>query len=405
MDKPIVIIGGGTAGWLTAYYLLRKKNYTNVTIVDSTKIGILGAGEGSTPILKKVFIEKLGLEEKEFISKVNGTKKYGIDFIGWNSNTDYKFTHGFELSAAASYNSYAYHFDATLFANYLKSKTLELGGVHIDKVVTDVRTHTNKVNSIIFSDNTSIDPSFVFDCTGFKRLVIGKALKSSWVSYKDQLLVDSALPFTIKSNNNSEFATTSAIASQNGWTWKIPLQNRFGLGYVYSSNHASEEEIRKEIFESYPNVDIKFGNVIEFESGYYKKVAIGNTIAVGLSTGFLEPLEATSIATTVHQLINLPENLFTEDYQDHYNTTVESLYEQCMLFIRHHYYCNRLDSRFWNDYNKLKLPTKLSQIYSFLDQNTDELTDIIKPEKDLLLFKRKNYELILRQNFHEEKLV
>ena len=405
MDNHVTVLGGGTAGWLTAYYLIKKLNYSNVTVIDSSEIGILGAGEGSTPILKKVYIDQLGLDEKEFTSKVNGTKKYGINFVGWNEDPTYEFIHGFELNGYPGYNSYAYHFDAVLFAKFLKEKTLELGGKHLDKVVKDFTLENSKIKKVIFNDGTDLETSFIFDCSGYNRMIAGGVYNSEWVSYEDQLLVDRALPFSFSTDIASKFANTSAIASEAGWIWEIPLQNRYGCGYVFSSTHATEEDIKKEILLKYSDKELSFGKLIQFKSGYYSKVANHNSVAIGLSTGFLEPLEATSIMTTVQQLIALPTDLFNSNFQEEHNTVVKSLYDQSMLFIRHHYNFSRNDTKFWKDYRELELPDTLIRVYSTVMEIDDNVKEILNPARGLLAFKKNNYQLILLQNFAKKELI
>lgn len=405
MDKAITVIGGGTAGWLTAFFLAKKKNFSNITVIESSEIGILGAGEGSTPILKRTYIDDLGLDENEFISKVNGTKKYGIDFQGWNKDSSYKYIHGFELNGYANSRSYAYHFDAILFAKYLKEKSLELGVKVINKVVQDFTLVDSKIKEIIFTDTCKINTDFVFDCSGFNRLVVDKLYKSEWISFSDQLLVDSALPFTYPTKDTPQFVLTSAIASNSGWIWKIPLQNRVGCGYVFSSKYADEDSVRKEIIFNNQGKEISFGKTFKFEPGYYARVANSNSIAIGLSTGFLEPMEATSIMTSIHQLRSLPDNFIDTEFQEHHNTVVKSLYEQSMLFIRHHYNCSKRETKFWEDYKKLNIPNILFRVYSSVFNENENLEDIINPANGLLLFKKSNYKLILDQNFATKSAV
>lgn len=394
--KKIVVIGGGTAGWLTSFYLIKKYPEYQITTIDSTKIGILGAGEGSTLILKKFLIDTFNLDEDEFISKVNGTKKHGIVFEGWNQKTDYSFIHGFDLNGIENESDYAYHFDAHLFADYLKEKSIELGVSHIDNVVVDFEKQNNKISKLIFKDNTTIDSDFVFDCSGFKRLLIGNHYKSEWISYEDELIVNTALPFTLPPIKQKGLSKTIAKADDFGWIWNIPLQTRTGCGYIFSDEFSSLETIERRIKELYGD-ETKIGNPIKFNSGSYKKVWIENVIAIGLSGGFLEPLEATSIMTVVSQLIKLPKNLFNFEYRKKYNEYVQSLNYQNMMFIRHHYNCSRENTDFWKEYKSKILPNELIQIYN--SHNKENIYDILNIIGNQIVFRQVQYNHIYKNNF------
>jgi flavin-dependent dehydrogenase len=394
--RKVIVVGGGTAGWLTSFFIKKQHPTYQVTTIDSTKIGILGAGEGSTLILRRVLLEHFGFDEDEFISKVNGTKKHGIVFEGWNKKTDYSFVHGFDLDGVENESEYAYHFDAHLFADYLKEKSVEIGVTHIDNVVVDFEKQNNKISKLIFEDNTTIDSDFVFDCSGFKRLLIGNHYKSEWISYEDELIVNTALPFTLPPIKQKGFSKTIAKADDFGWIWNIPLQTRTGCGYIFSDEFSSLETIESRIKELYGD-ETKIGNPIKFESGSYKKVWIENVIAIGLSGGFLEPLEATSIMTTIFQLLKLPNDLFSSHYKEVYNDYVNSLNFQNMMFIRHHYNCSREDTDFWKEYKSKSLPTELIEIYN--SDNKEEIYDILNIIDKQIIFRQTQYNHIHKNNF------
>lgn len=394
--KNIVIVGGGTAGWLSSYYLKKKYSNYNILLIESTSIGILGAGEGGTPNLYLTLIEDFGFDEEEFLKKVNGTKKYGIVFNNWNNN-DHSFVHGFNYDGLES-EGYSYHFDARLFADYLKNKSIECGVNYIDSEILDFGLNDNQLKKIILKNGTQIDTDFVIDCSGFYRMIIGKIYKSKWNSYEDELLVNSAIPFFLKEKNDDIKQRTIAQAIEWGWMWKIPLQNRWGCGYLYNDTIADDEFIKSEIQRLYEGRDIQINKKIKFNSGCYENVWIENCVAIGLSTGFLEPLEATSIMTIIFQLQQLPENIFDYSKRDEYNRKVSKFNHQNMLFIRHHYNCPRNDTKFWEIYMNKEIPNDLKKIYeTFYTSKT--IYDTLDIDDSYLTFNKNQYKHIFYNNF------
>lgn len=385
--KKIVIIGGGTAGWLTALYM--KKYYTeyNITLLESTKLGILGAGEGGTPNLRGLLLGEFGLDESEFLTEVKGTKKYGILFDKWNIDPTHSFVHGFGLDALEDPTEYSYHFDARLFAKYLQKKAVEIGVNHLDNEAQIFLKTGSEISTIVCEDGTEVPVDFLIDCSGFRRLVIGQVYNSPWQSYEEHLKVNAAIPFFVNKPNQDPFQRTVAEAANYGWIWKIPLQHRSGCGYIYDSNLVEEDEIRSEILKAYPQEDIQFNPKIEFKAGCFKQVWIENCIAIGLSGGFLEPLEATSIMTTIFQLKFLPKDLFDYSKREQYNHLTERLNFQNMAFIRHHYNCSREDTIFWKEYRTRELLPELEDIYSEMKQplaSKTPLSSIFKLEKGVM---------------------
>lgn len=395
--KHIVIVGGGTAGWLSAYYLKKKHSNYNILLIESTTIGILGAGEGGTPNLYSTLIEEFGFDEEEFLTKVNGTKKYGILFNNWN-NKEHSFVHGFNYDGLEN-EDYSYHFDARLFADYLKNKSIGCGVKYIDSEILDFELNDdNQLKKIILKNGTQIDTDFVIDCSGFYRMVIGKIYKSKWNSYEDELLVNSAIPFFLKEKNNDIKQRTIAQAIEWGWMWKIPLQNRWGCGYLYNDTMVDDEFIKSEIQRLYEGRDIQINKKIKFNSGCYENVWIENCVAIGLSTGFLEPLEATSIMTIIFQLQQLPENIFDYSERDNYNRKVSKFNHQNMLFIRHHYNCLRNDTKFWENYTNKIIPNDLKKIYKTFYTNKS-IYDTLDIDGSYLTFNKNQYKHIFYNNF------
>jgi tryptophan halogenase len=211
----------------------------------------------------------------------------------------------------------------------------------------------------------TIECDFLFDCSGFKRLILNGVYPGVWESFNGYLTVNSAIPFLIERNDSELFTTTRAVAMKHGWMWMIPLQHRWGCGYVYDDNHITQKEAVLEV-EEFLGHKIVNERVIKFNSGCYKEVWIKNTISIGLSTGFIEPLEATAIMTAIKQLFLLDECFLNTDIKK-YNESMYSMNKENMLFIFYHYICKRDDSDFWKYYkNKLVIPEKL---YELVDDN------------------------------------
>ena len=392
MKKRITIVGGGTAGWLTALHINKLfKGDANITLIESSDIGILGAGEGSVPHLI-TFLENLDIDINEVIEQTNGTHKIGVSFENWNGDgrkymheffsIDTEFTYtdeyfmGFLLNSGKDLNSevaakvlaynnkapidklkkpytgYSIHFDSQLMANFLKKKALERGVKLIDGIVTEIgHNNLNYITALKLESNEIVETDFVFDCSGFKRLIVGKFFESNWVSYKDRLKVNTALPFQLEQSTKYIEPYTKAIAMDYGWVWQIPLQHRIGCGYLFDSTLIDMDSAKDEIRKHF-DTDIEFGNPIKFEAGYYGQTWINNCIAIGLSAGFSEPLEATSLLMTTYSLELLKLNdlkYITQDSIEKYNTTVFQTNADIIDFLQLHYFTKRNDTSFWNE--------------------------------------------------------
>jgi tryptophan halogenase len=419
LKKRITIVGGGTAGWLTALHINKLfKGDANITLIESSDIGILGAGEGSVPHLIN-FLENLDIDINEVIQQTNGTHKIGVSFENWNGDgrkymheffsIDTEFTYtdeyfmGFLLDSGKDLNSevaakvlaynnkapidklkkpytgYSIHFDSHLMANFLKKKALERGIELIDGIVTEIgHNNLNFINALKLESNEIIETDFVFDCSGFKRLIVGKFFESNWISYKDRLKVNTALPFQLEQSKQYIEPYTKAIAMDYGWVWQIPLQHRIGCGYLYDSNlidiDSAKDEIRKHF-----DTDIEFGNPINFEAGYYGQTWINNCIAIGLSAGFSEPLEATSLLMTTYSLELLKLNdlkYITKDSIEKYNTTVFQTNADIIDFLQLHYFTKRNDTSFWNaDYLRGSQSIELRENGFLLKESMDILNN------------------------------
>ena len=392
MKKRITIVGGGTAGWLTALHINKLfDGNADITLIESSEIGILGAGEGSVPHLIN-FLENLDIDINEVIRQTNGTHKIGVSFENWNGDgkkymheffsIDTEFTYtdeyfmGFLLNSGKDLNSevaakvlaynnrapidkaknpytgYSIHFDSYLMAEFLKKKGLERGIKLIEGIVTEIgHNNLNYITALKLESNEIINTDFVFDCSGFKRLVIGKFFESNWVSYSNRLKVNTALPFQLKQTTHYIEPYTKAIAMDYGWLWQIPLQHRIGCGYLYDSTLIDIDSAKDEIRNHF-NTDITFGNPIKFEAGYYGQTWINNCIAIGLSAGFSEPLEATSLLMTTYSLELLKVNdlkYITQDSIEKYNSLVFQTNADIIDFLQLHYFTKRNDTSFWNE--------------------------------------------------------
>ena len=391
LDK-IVIIGGGTAGWLSALYLNSKFKNSKITLIESDEIGILGAGEGTTGNIVK-FLNGLGITSDDMIEKCEATFKTGIDFENW-TQPNLMYTHPIDYKPKGQ--GFSYHFNARLLAKYLKSLAIERGVNWVEGIVDEpIVDESNNIIGLKTIDSI-IDTTFVIDCSGFKRLLIGNYYKSNWISYESHLKVNTAIPFFLPHTLTNIRTTTKSIAMKYGWMWQIPLQSRKGCGYIFDSNEISEEDAKKEIIE-FVGTDIEFNKPIKFRPGSYENVWIENCVAIGLSGGFLEPLEATSIMTTILQLEAFYDTTLKKMTVEKYNKFVNSINTQNMIFIYYHYLTNRVDTNFWKKVMKTatELPTPLNLLIdsSFNFRPKKELTELF--EKDsTITFGEFSYDII-----------
>ena len=357
--KNVTILGAGTAGWISAY-ILSDFFYTNkqdvkVTIVDPSSIPIIGVGEGTTGIFYD-FLKRYNLDELDFLRETKATLKFGIVHKDWKELNhqyygpiddphllaskkdpeDFEYLNVYAVAAGRSVadvhlhtklmetnkvpfnleNSrpdlkspffYAYHFDNHLVGNYLRkrSKNIEI----LDEVYTHASLNENgEIEKLHFESGKEIETDLVLDCTGFRKLLINKLYNVGWKSYQKNLPVNRAMPFFLKLDEKNISNYTLAWAQKNGWMWQIPTQERIGAGYVYCDDFTSPEEAKIEI-EKVLGHEIEPRNDIKFTSGRIEKSWVKNCIAIGLASGFLEPLEATSIHSTLIQMI-----LFATDY-------------------------------------------------------------------------------------------
>jgi hypothetical protein len=399
-NKQIVILGGGTAGWMSACLMWEKWKNKNIqiTLVESPCIGIIGVGEGSTPQLK-TFFEQLGINESEWMPACNATYKNGIMFKGWSSRVGFEsYFHPFvsridAFSAPALfYNSqyrrrgisvdchpnrfylsaylakqqkspipndnfpfpigYGYHFDSALLGEFLGKKAVDAGVKHIQAKVEDVGKHANGDLDFLQLDNgQQISGDIFIDCSGFRGELIQKHLDVPFVSFKQNLFNDSAvtMPTAVGKSINSQ---TISSTLKNGWAWDIPLTNRTGNGYVYSSAHCSADEAETELRAKLKLLDSDIeARHLKMKVGRVEKHWHKNCLAVGLSQGFIEPLEATAlhfVQETIERFIQVnDQNDFSTAPQAAFNGELNNRFEGIRDYIVAHY---RLSSRDDSDY-------------------------------------------------------
>ena len=403
--KPFnfVILGGGTAGWMCAIYLQDKWKDKNIsiTLVESPDIGIVGVGEGSTPSLKN-FFDDVGIEESEWMKECNATYKVGIRFDGWsavqgcesyrhpfpnqldgyssqgftqychlrrssykvNAHPDQFFLQSYlaEINRsplpATSFpftSYYGYHFDSGLLGKFLSIKATKRGVEHLQKKVVDVKQdQQGNIQALMFENGGSIDGDLFIDCSGFVGYLIQKTLKVSFRSYKDNLFNDSAVVMPTDAANPLRTETISTTL-KNGWAWDIPLTNRTGNGYVYSSQYCSDDEAETELREKLGLLDSEVeARRLKMKVGRVENHWVKNCLAIGLSQGFIEPLEATALhivqVTILEFMLNFEEGGFTDKNRDKYNKVVNGRFEGVHDYIVAHYRLNsRNDTEYWKD--------------------------------------------------------
>lgn len=356
-----VIVGGGTAGWLTALYVRNYWPNAKVTVIASREIGILGAGEGTVPSFID-FLKKIDISVDSIIENAKGTVKKGIQFTNWRGKND-QYIHSFDILGP---DKYALHFDASLLATYLESVALERNVKLIDDKVIHINSTNDQITSIDLESSSSVDVDFVFDCSGFRRLIIGNYYKSPWQSYADIMPAKRAIPFFLPNSNANLPVYTESIAMKAGWIWKIPVQGRYGCGYVFDCEKITDEQAKQEIRE-YLGHDFVSPKIFDFEAGVYKFPWMGNCLAVGLSAGFIEPLEATSIHMQIVTL-DLFKQVFGSGMGNYkLNSDLAELNHDVVSFLYLHYMTDRRDTDFWQDFNNNKMPEKIKKLLSVKD--------------------------------------
>jgi tryptophan halogenase len=407
--KKIIILGGGTAGWMTAAALGKasKKADYHVQVIESNEISTIGVGESTLTAIKE-FNQLIGINENDFIKATQATFKLGIKFVDWNKkNTAYHHAFGqsghtlgqarfyqywlkmkmlgntesyeqYTLNALASEEKkfmrpvdagnspltgidYGFHLDATLYAQYLQKIAVSFGVERTEGKVTRVKQHINKhIKSLILEDGTEHHADFFIDCSGFTGLLIDKTLKTNFEDWGHWLPCDRAIAAST-SKIEEPWSYTQAKAHTAGWQWRIPLQHRVGNGHVYSSKYMSDAEAKEIFLKNITGYLLTEPRVINFKTGYRKQPWKYNCLAIGLSSGFVEPLESTGlhlIQAAIEKLLNMfPTMNFHQEDIDEYNRQSSYKFECIRDFLILHYCTSsRNDSEFWNYCRTMDVP-------------------------------------------------
>lgn len=403
----IVIAGGGTAGWMAAASLSKLLGKAfEITLIESDEIGTVGVGEAAIPTLT-AFHRLLGINEQAFMKATHATFKLGINFENWKSGDD-EYMHGFgrvgkecwagefqhfwlhgkqnninfdfdnycpEIQAAKAEKfalsknglNYSYHLDATLYAKFLRTFSEAHGVKRIEGKIVDVAkdSDTGNIKSIQLANGNVIEGQLFIDCTGFVGLLIEKALHTGYEDWSHWLPSDSAVAVQTKSVS-TPLPYTRSIAHDSGWQWRIPLQHRVGNGLVYCSKYLSDADAKTLLLNNIEGEAINQPRVIKFTTGRRRKGWNKNCVALGLSSGFLEPLESTSIHLIMSGILRLirlfPFDGITLSAVTEYNQQLTVELEHIRDFIILHYHATeRVDTPFWQHCKNMEIPKSLKQ--------------------------------------------
>jgi tryptophan 7-halogenase len=413
--RSIVVVGGGTAGWMAASYLARRLNHLpiSITVVDSAAIGTIGVGEATVPAIRD-FFAALELGEPDVLRETAGTIKYGIRFVDW-ARRDHAFFHPFGLYGVAARGvafhhywlklraagddlplgnycvatqlaeqglflppsdrpandlgvfNFAVHFDASRFAQLLRRLALANRVTHVDGRIVDVHRDANSghVAAVQLEDGNCIAGDLWIDCSGFRSLLLGEAMQVPFVDWCHWLPCDRAIALACESAKVHKPFTT-ATARPAGWQWHIPLQNRVGNGHVYCSAFMADDEAERILRDSIEGEPLIEPNRLRFATGHRARFWAGNVVGIGLSSGFLEPLESTSI-TLIHSGLERFVRLFPDrDFDPRLAATYDRQstleFERIRDFLLLHYRANgRTGEPFWDAIRAVEAPDSLCE--------------------------------------------
>lgn len=406
--SKLVIVGGGTAGWMAAAAFGKMlKGQLDITIIESDDIPTVGVGEATIPPLQ-AFHRLLGIDEQAFLKSTNGTFKLGIQFSGWgDAQSQYfhsfgstgkgfwagDFQHiwlrGQEYGVSKTYSeycletqaalsgkftkegkpkiNYAYHLDAGLYAKFLREFSEQYGVKRIEGFIdiVDQDPVTRDIKSVRLRSGKIIEGDFFIDCSGFKGLLIEQALHAGYEDWSHWLLCDRAVAMQT-SLQESPKPFTQSVAYEGGWRWRIPLQNRVGNGVVYSSKYWSDEKAQETLLQSVDGEPLNEPRVIPFKPGRRLEGWKNNCVALGLASGFIEPLESTSIHLVMTGIMRLlilfPHQGEEAVLRNEYNMQLKRELEDVRDFIIAHYKVNtRGDGGFWQHCRNMPIPESLQQ--------------------------------------------
>ncbi|MBU2870761.1 tryptophan halogenase family protein [Colwellia sp. E2M01] len=409
--NKVVILGGGTSGWISAALLKKIMGSTiAIELVESDDIGTIGVGEATIPPIRDLN-NVLGINEADFLRETKATIKLGINFENWKSQ-GHSYLHGFgaagkslpfcpfhhllkranqleddshlwqydlnHLCAKAGRFAqikshdpimnlpYAYHFDAGLYAKYLRKYSEKIGVIRTEGLVEHVEqcSTSGYIKSLHLKNGRVISGDLFLDCSGFKGLLIQEKLRTGYEDWSHLLQCDRAIAVPSERLEQT-LPYTRSIAHTAGWQWRIPLQHRNGNGMVYSSSHCSEQQAIDTLMNNLTSKAIADPKVIKFQTGRRYQQWNKNVLAIGLSSGFLEPLESTSIHLVQSAIVRLghlfPHHGIDSLLVDEYNKQSALEFEQIRDFLVLHYHATeRTDSDFWQDMRHMKIPDSLA---------------------------------------------
>jgi len=412
--QRVVIVGGGTAGWMTASALSKMlKGHYEIVLVESDEIGTVGVGEATIPMIQ-LFNRMLELDEDDFVRKTQATFKLGIEFVNWGRLGDH-YIHGFGVIGQENYTvdfhqywlkqylagkakdlghysintaaclknkfvraqtqmpnsplshiAHAFHFDASLYARYLREYSEARGVQRVEGRIVQVRQRDADgfVEAVVLQDGRAVTGDLFIDCSGFRGLLIEEALKTGFEDWSHWLPCDRALAVPCAATTDDITPYTRATARSAGWQWRIPLQHRIGNGHVYCSQFMSDDEAAAVLLGNLDGEPLAAPRPIRFKAGRRQQAWNKNVVSIGLASGFLEPLESTSIHLIqmgiAHLLTYFPAAGFAAPDRDEYNREMRLEYEWVRDFIVLHYKATeRNDSPFWNYCRTMQVPESL----------------------------------------------
>lgn len=421
--QKIVIVGGGTAGWMTAAALSKILGRAyDIRLIESEEIGTIGVGEATIPHVA-AFNNALGIDEDEFVRATQGTFKLGIEFVNWGALGD-RYIHGFGKVGAANEGlpfhhfwlrmrkagyaksleaysintaapcagkflrprpemagsplgdiAHAFHFDAGLYARFLRKFAENLGVTRTEGKVAHVqqRESDGAIGAIVMESGETIAGDFYIDCSGMRGLLIAQTLQCDYEDWSHWLPCDRAVAVPCESAGPL-LPMTRSTAHAAGWQWRIPLQHRTGNGHVYSSAHMGEDEATSILMQNLDGAPRAEPRHLRFQAGHRKQFWNRNCVAVGLSSGFLEPLESTSIhliQTAISRIVNFfPHAGFDAADIAEYNLQTQLEYERIRDFLVLHYKLTRRDdSPFWNYCRTMPIPASLQRKIDLFGSN------------------------------------
>ena len=437
--RKIVIVGGGTAGWMAAAGLSKilRDDEISIRVIESDAIGTVGVGEATIPHIH-YYNRLLGLDEDEFVRRTNATFKLGIEFVNWGRPGDryihpfgsygqdmegvhfhhFWLRHGkdgqgrplddyclpilaaregrFQRPDASKPNSplgqitYAFHFDASLYARYLRELSEAAGVVRTEGRIVDVHQHGESgfIESVTLESGDAIEGDLFIDCSGFRGLLIEQTLKSGFKDWSHWLPCDRAIARAC-SKVGEPLPFTRSTAKTAGWQWRIPLQSRTGNGHVYCSDYIGDDEALETLNADLDGEPISEPNFLRFKAGVRRKPWDKNVVSLGLASGFLEPLESTSIhfvqSAIARLMTNFPDKSFNQPDIDYFNRRTMAEYEQVRDFIILHYKATyRENARLYRHDNELVSETSwLAVLHGqrVVPQRYHPIADIISDEE------------------------